>query len=428
MSAVARLRASRARGPEGRIVVLVSVLLGFESVMYSTVAPLLPHYAHEFSASKPAIGVLTAAYPAGMIPGSLLGGWIAMRASVRRTTIVGLLLFTVSTIPFGFATDMATLDLLRFVQGAACGCIWAGGLAWVIALVPRERRGKVLGSVMAAAIFGMLLGPIVGTLAVAVGTEVVFTCVGAVSLALAAWTFRHPEPPRIEAERDTPVRALARSPLLILSVWLIVLEAAMYGATATLLPLRLSHFGASGVAIGLTFALASLVAMITSPYIGHVIDRRGPRLPTTLGLLFTALLIATLPIPASALGLAVLTVITLGGPSTGVMISSMSVITEGAERLGVAIVVATVVFNLAWAVGEVVGAPTAATVAQLTSDTVALLAISVLMLVTLVVVLRTQLIRNTAPAPVEAAHATGAGPDDDKESPRSRERVPAVGS
>jgi MFS family permease len=428
MTALAGSLASQARGPEGRIVLVISVLLGFEAMMYSTVAPILPHYAREFGASKPAIGVLAASYPAGMIPGSLLGGWIATRAGVRRTTLVGLLMFTVSIIPFGFATDIATLDLLRFVQGAACGCIWSGGLAWVIALVPRERRGEVLGSVMAAAIFGTLLGPIVGTLAVAVGTEIVFAGVGAVSLALAVWTLQHPEPPPLERERHTPVRALVRSPQLILSVWLIVLEAAMIGATATLLPLRLSHLGASSVAIGVTFVLASLLATITSPQIGRLVDRRGPRLPIALALLVTALLIAALPLPASALGLAVLTVIALGGPSTGLMIPSMSVITDTAERLGVAIALATMVLNLGWAVGEAVGAPTAATVAHLTSDTVALLLISAAMLATLGVVLSTGLIRSTPqPASVDASVAERATADDE-DNPSSRERIRVVGT
>jgi MFS family permease len=427
MNALAGRLAAKTSGPEGRIVLLISVLLGFEALMYSTVAPLLPHYAHEFGASKPAVGVLAATYPAGMIPGSLLGGWIATRAGVRLTTVVGLFMFTVSIIPFGFATGMVTLDLLRFVQGAACGCIWSGGLAWVIALVRRERRGQVLGSVMAAAVFGTLLGPIVGTLAVAVGTEIVFTGVGAASLALAAWTLRHPEPPPLEHERHTPLRALARSPQLILSVWLIVLEAAMIGATTALLPLRLSHLGASGVAIGVTFVFASLIATITSPQIGRLVDRRGPRLPIALALVVTALLIAALPLPASALGLAVLTVIALGGPSTGLMIPSMSVITDTAERLGVAIALATMVLHLAWAVGEAVGAPTAATVAHLTSDTVALLLISALMLATLVVVLSTRLIASTPqPASTDASLAERAANDED--SPSSRERITVAGS
>ena len=113
------------------------------------------------------------------------------------------------------------LDALRFVQGAACGCIWGGGLAWVIAIAPRERRGEVLGSVLAAAIFGTLLGPVLGTLAVAVGTEFVFSCVGAVSLGLAAWTLRHREPPLPEAGTGAPLLALVRSPRLMLGLWLV---------------------------------------------------------------------------------------------------------------------------------------------------------------------------------------------------------------
>ena len=51
----------RALDPEQRTIVLIRVLLGFESVLYSVLTPVLPHYAHAFGASKPAIGVLAAA-------------------------------------------------------------------------------------------------------------------------------------------------------------------------------------------------------------------------------------------------------------------------------------------------------------------------------------------------------------------------------
>ena len=57
----------RALDPHHDTVVLIRVLLGFEAVLYSVIPPLLPHYAHVLGASKPAIGVLAAAYPAGMV-------------------------------------------------------------------------------------------------------------------------------------------------------------------------------------------------------------------------------------------------------------------------------------------------------------------------------------------------------------------------
>ena len=263
---------------------LIRVLLGFESVLYSVVTPVLPHYAHQFGASKTAIGVLAASYPAGMLPGSLLGGWIATRAGVRRTTVIGLLLFTGAIAAFGFGSNIGVLDGLRFVQGIACGCIWGGGLAWVIAISPRERRGEMVGSVLASAIFGTLVGPLLGTVAVAAGTEVVFACVGGVSLALTAWTLEHPEPPRAALGAGAPLRKLARDPRIVLGCWMIVLEACVIGAVGTLLPLRLSRFGASGVAIGITFVLASLLSLLLNPAVGRVVDRRGALLPLTAGL------------------------------------------------------------------------------------------------------------------------------------------------
>jgi MFS family permease len=378
----------REAAPERGTVVLIRTLLLFEASLYSAVTPVLPHYAHVFGASKPAIGLLAAAYPAGMLPGALVGGWIATRAGVRRTTLVGLLVFAAAIAGFGFGADIATLDLLRFVQGAACGCIWGGGLTWAIAAAPRERRGEVLGSVIGAAIFGTLLGPVLGTLAVAVGTKLVFSLVGVVSLALAAWTLDHPEPPRPEPGTRTPFRAVTRDPRILLGFWLILLEACTLGATGTLLPLRLSLLGASAVAIGATFVLASLLSTILATPIGRLVDRRGAGLPLCLGLAITAVLLATLPLPHSALGLAVLCVIALGGPLTAYTIPAMSIITEAAERSGIPLALATMLLNLAWATGETIGAPAAASLSQATSDAVPLLVLAVIMLVTLGPVLR----------------------------------------
>jgi MFS family permease len=377
--------APRALDPERRTIVLISVLLGFESVLYSVITPVLPHYADAFGASKPAIGVLAASYPAGMLPGALLGGWIATRAGVRRTTAFGLLLFTGAIVAFGFGSDIVALDGLRFVQGIACGCIWGGGLAWVIAIAPRERRGEVLGAVFASAIFGTLIGPLLGTVAVATGTQVVFACVGGVSLALTAWTLAHPEPPRAALGAGAPLRVLAKDPRIAFGCWLILLEACAIGATGTLLPLRLSRFGASGVAIGVTFVLASLLSLLLNPVVGRLVDRRGIALPLSVGLAAAAVLLALLPLPHSPLLLAALTVLALGGPLTAYAMPAISVMTDAIERIGAALVFGSMLLNLAWAMGETIGAPAAASVSRATSDAVPLIALAALMVVTLAI-------------------------------------------
>jgi MFS family permease len=400
-----RLHAARTsrQDPAHATVVLVSVLLLFESAMYSAVTPVLPHYAHALGASKPAVGVLAGAYPAGIIPGSLLGAWIATRAGVRRTCLIGLLLFAVSIAGFGFGTSIVTLDALRFLQGMGCGFIWGGGLTWVIAVAPRERRGAMLGSVIGAAIFGTLLGPILGTLAVTVGTGAVFAVVGAISLGLAVWTARHPEPApqAATAETPTPLRDVLRSSRIRLGAWLILLEAATIGATSALLPLRLAHFGAASVAIGAVFLVASLMSMAVAAPIGRTVDRRGAAAPLYVGLTLTAILMALLPLPHSWLLLAIVSVVALGGPLTAYTIPALTVLTDSAESLGIPLAVATMTLNLAWAFGEVIGAPAAANLSQATTDAVPLLALSAIMVLTLRPVIAARLTPPSRPAAQE---------------------------
>ena len=111
--------------------------------------------------------------------------------------------------------------------------------------------------------------------------------------------------------------------------------------------------------------------------------------------------------------LAVLTVAALGGPSVAFALPSISAVTETAERIGVEMVLASVMLNFAWAIGELVGAPAAAGLSRLTSDTVALLVVAAVILTTLVVVLEDRLIHSAAESaaaeapPDESAAETG---------------------
>jgi predicted MFS family arabinose efflux permease len=139
------------------------------------------------------------------------------------------------------------------------------------------------------------------------------------------------------------------------------------------------------------------------PFVGRFVDRRGPGPPLRWGLLLTAALVALLPVPRSALGLAALTVLVLGGPMSATMTPVTSVITDLTERAGGALVLATMMLNLGWAAGEVLGAPAAAKLAQMTSDAVPLLALAVLTLISLVVVIVTRMTRVDAVLPGDVA-------------------------
>jgi predicted MFS family arabinose efflux permease len=395
------------KGTPRRLVTLIKTLLMFESSLYSVLTPILPHYAHALGASKPAIGVLTGAYTAGLIPGSLLGGWMSARAGVRRTTFAGLALFAVAVAAFGFATNIVALDGLRAIQGFACGGIWGGALTWVIAATPASRRGRVLGSAFSAAILGTLLGPAVGTAAVWLGTGVVFAALGAIAAGLAAWVLRFPDAAIAPVGDRAPIGRLLRNRALLLGSWLMLLEAGALGVVYTLIPLRLSHFGGSSVVIGAIFLVGSGVRTLIAPQIGALSDRRGALAPTAVGLVLAAVVMAAVPIPQSVAALAVVSVIVMAGPLTTFVIPASSLLTVGAERAGVSLAIATMIFNLSFALGQTIGAPAGASLAQATTDAVPFFALAALLLLTLALVLawRGQSQVAEAAAPLERAQA-----------------------
>jgi MFS family permease len=138
----------------------------------------------------------------------------------------------------------------------------------------------------------------------------------------------------------------------------------------------------------------------------------------------TAVLLALLPLPQSALLLALVSVVALGGPLTAYTIPAMAVITEAAERAGIALAVATMLLNLAWATGETIGAPVAASLSQATSDAVPLLILAAIMVLTLIPVRRARLGPPSPAPPGDPDQDLGADQDQAAGTDVS-ERIPA---
>jgi MFS family permease len=391
-----RLRRTSAADPLTALIRTVRALLLFESAMYSALTPVLPHYARVLHAGKPALGLLVAGYPAGLIPGALLGGWLAARQGVRRTTIAGLIGFGVAIAGFGLSSQIVSLDLLRVVQGVFCGLIWGGGLTWLIAAAPLEQRGAAIGGAIAAATLGTLIGPLLGTLAEAIGPAIVFCATGVVSFGLAAWTTMHPEPARTGPEREpgaersilAQLRAALAAGGFGIGTWLILLEAMFFGAAGVLLPLRMSHLGVPGWAIGATFVAASALSTALSPFVGRAVDRYGARRTMMYGLLAGIPLVAVMMLPHSPVLLVGVAVIALGAPLTAATIPAVSLMTDATERAAVTLILATTAVNLAYAVGETIGSPVAAGLSTAAGDLLPFFLIAALMAATFLVARR----------------------------------------
>src|SRR5918996_867858 len=139
-----------------RLLVFVSATVLLESTFFAVLAPLLPYYEDEFGLSTSALGALSAVYSAGALAGAIPSGLLAVRVGVKPTVLGGLVIIVATSVAFGLADSAWVLYAARFGQGVGSALAWTGGLAWLIAAAPRERRGDVIRLAMGAAPAGGL--------------------------------------------------------------------------------------------------------------------------------------------------------------------------------------------------------------------------------------------------------------------------------
>jgi MFS family permease len=363
-----------------RLVLLVSAIIMIDTAFYSAVAPLLPHYVDELDLSKSAAGILTGSYAAGSLLGAIPGGWLAGRWGVKPTTLAGLAGLAGSSLVFAFAQEVWLLDAARFAQGLAGSCTWAAGFAWVVERAPPTRRGELIGTPLAAAIAGTLIGPVLGTLADEVGPEPVFCGVALAAVALAFPASREPANPGEPADLRR-VTAAARIPAVQIGIWLVLLPALAAGVLNVLVPLRMDELGAAAVAIGATYLVAAGFEAVLSPIVGRISDRRGRLVPVRVGLVAGAVLLITIPIPDTAAVVAVLFVFVVLANGT-FWAPAMAMLSDEVERARVQQGYAFAFTNIAWSAGQLVGNGGGSALAQATADWVSYAAVALLFVAT----------------------------------------------
>jgi MFS family permease len=370
-----------------RLLLLASAIVFTDTIFYAAIVPLLPTYAADFDLSKTGAGVLAAAYPAGTFLAALPGGWLAARIGVRPTVIVGLSTLIAASLAFAFAPSIAVLDIARFVQGLGGAASWAGAIGWLISAAPRERRGELIGSAMAAAIVGALGGPVLGGLAATVGPEIVFSGVAAVAAGLLVWAARTPEPAAGPRTSLRMVLGSLRDPRVSIAMWLVALVGLMFGTLDVLAPLRLDALGAGAATIAATFLVAAGLEAAQSPFTGRLSDRHGRLLPILAGLAAGGAGVALLPWPSTAWLL--IGVVIVAAPCVGTLWSpSMAMLSDGAEARGVDQGYAVALSNLAWSSGQTAGAAGGARLGEVYGDALPYLTLAGMCALTLVALTR----------------------------------------
>jgi MFS family permease len=140
----------------------------------SVLAPLLPTYVDRLGLNDPEAGLLSSAYAWGAVVAAFPSALLAQKLGPRKLICWSLVALSVTTFLYAWAEQVVALDLTRFAQGLCGAAVWSGAMTWLMEIVPKERKGAVIGTVTSAGGIGALIGPIVGAIGVAVSSRWLF--------------------------------------------------------------------------------------------------------------------------------------------------------------------------------------------------------------------------------------------------------------
>lgn len=370
-----------------RLLVLVSVIVFTDTMLFSAIIPLIPAFADDYGLSKLGAGLLVGAYGAGAVVGGIPAGLLAGRIGPKRTVVLGLATLAVASAGFALVGSPAALGVARFAQGFSSVVTWAGALAWLTLSTPRERRGQTLGTAYGFAVLGFIAGPAVGALAELTSLAAVFLAVAVITGALDVVAAISPAGRRDIREPGSLRRAL-RDAGFLSAVWLTLVPALFFGLLDVLVPLSLDDAGWSTVAIAGTFVLSGLVEVGLAPVIGRVSDRRGRLYPIRAALVALAAIAIAFALVTQAVLIALLVVAT-SLASSGIYTPGIALVSDRAEASLLPQTLAFGLMNTAWAVGAMIGPAAGGGLADAVGDTVPYLTCAALAVLTLLLVHRT---------------------------------------
>ena len=133
----------------------IVLLDGFDTAAIGYIAPSL---IKEWGVSKPALAPVLSAALFGLAAGALLAGPLADRLGRKAVLVGSVLIFAVACLASGFAPDLTTLSVLRFVTGVGLGAAMPNAVTLMSEYCPDSRRATLTNAMFCGFPLGAAFG------------------------------------------------------------------------------------------------------------------------------------------------------------------------------------------------------------------------------------------------------------------------------
>jgi MFS family permease len=133
-------------------------------VYFLLMVTIAPYAVVEFNASTSVAGLVAGIFIIGSLIGRLMAGRIIQDRGSRKTLLVGLIFFIITTALYYVAINLPLLLINRLLHGIAVGIAGTATGTIVAQIIPKNRRGEGIGYFSMGAILASAIGPFIGIL------------------------------------------------------------------------------------------------------------------------------------------------------------------------------------------------------------------------------------------------------------------------
>jgi multidrug resistance protein len=335
----------------------VLALSMFTSILgIGIITPFLSLYATEMGASGIWLGMIFTGYGLASTVVNPFAGRLSDRGGRKRFLMIGLFIYSITSLGYIYAVSAPQLALVRLVQGAAGGMIFPVAMAYVGDISPEGSEGKWMGYATAAFFSGFGIGPLMGgVLNEHFGMDLAFSIMGGLNMvAFLLITFLLPDiKVKKLAERSrVSFREMGASGVMRGVLSFRLTQAMGRGAFMVFLPILASSLKLTPTFVGLLVSSYVFSMSLLSPFAGRIVDRYNRRTLLIMSSVVEFTCLALIPLAHNFWQLFVLCII----PGIGISLSqttSQALIVEEGRKFGMGTTMAMPM--VAMGIGTVIG-------------------------------------------------------------------------